>query len=230
MPPVMPNGWHAGPCARVEKIPLQAPHAGLATERAWLWADSLGGWWLRGWRVRVRDGAKLFHQAHAIELAAKLGDLAIGDAVEDNPRHRHPLAGRRDALELALVGAATGPPLGDSVSLDNDLLHRGVPVGERRPNHSGDSLEILRRPRHRFVDDRIAGHQLVYHREITATPELVHKAMHQCRVRRGLVTCCHDRFLLVDATRRQSPPVFGHDAPSTAPGPYHESGISPPRS
>src|ERR687889_1473875 len=84
------------------------------------------------------EGAKLSHQAEQVHLEPVLGHLAVHHAVDLDAREGHLLAGRRDALELATVGASEGYTRRDHVPLGEDVLHREPKVGKRLHEGGGE--------------------------------------------------------------------------------------------
>src|SRR5215204_4096079 len=70
------------------------------------------------------DGAKLPHQTEQIHLEPVLLHLAVHHAVDLDAREGHSLLGRRNAPELAAVGAMEGNTGRDHVPLGEDGLHR----------------------------------------------------------------------------------------------------------
>lgn len=76
--------------------------------------------------LRWRYRAQLLHQPHHVELSPEFDDLPVDDPVEDTARRLDTLAGGRDALQLALVRAPTGPPLGHPVPFSDQLLEGGM--------------------------------------------------------------------------------------------------------
>src|SRR5215207_2304880 len=60
---------------------------------------------------RLGYGAKLLHHAQEVGDAPRLGDLASLYAIYRDARKVHPIAGRRDAHVLPLVGRLS-PPVG----------------------------------------------------------------------------------------------------------------------
>jgi hypothetical protein len=71
------------------------------------------------------------HQSEQVYLNPVLLHFAVNHAVELHAREGYLLAGRREALELATVGAMEGHPRRDCVTLGRDVLHREPKIGKR---------------------------------------------------------------------------------------------------
>src|SRR5215210_6663181 len=71
------------------------------------------------------------HQSEQVKLDPVHLHLAVHYAVELHASEGHFLAARRDALELAAVGAIEGHTRRNLLPLGRDVLHREPKVGER---------------------------------------------------------------------------------------------------
>src|SRR5215218_7427483 len=109
---------------------------------------------LRSGLFRRRDNAQLLHHAQGVVVDPGLLHLAAGDAVELYARHRHLIAGRGDAHELALLRALTGPSGHDPVAFGDLILDGKVGVGVGATVHGYVLLYALRTT-HLFGNDWI---------------------------------------------------------------------------
>src|SRR5437899_2309614 len=105
-----------GPAKRELRIPM---------------GPSLG---LRCARRRRRD-PQLHHQARDVPLSPVLDALTVLEPRDVDARDRNSLPGRRDAHELAAVGARHRPADDDLVAFRDDAINRRAAVGERGAQH-----------------------------------------------------------------------------------------------
>lgn len=72
------------------------------------------------WR---RHDAQFLHHAQGVEFSPIFHDLAAGDAVDADTRHRHPLARRRNSHQLATVRAGRRPAADHLVTRGKNVLN-----------------------------------------------------------------------------------------------------------
>jgi hypothetical protein len=92
---------------------------------------------------RLGHRAELLHQRERVPAEPRLARLALDDPRERDPGHRHLLAGRRHAHQLARVRAARRPARGDELTFGDLIIDRDRPV--REPGQvRGDELPEAR--------------------------------------------------------------------------------------
>ena len=77
-----------------------------------------------------RDRAELLQESEDVVVPVELLDLAVGNAIERDPTHRHSLARGRYSTKVTSVGAMEHPSLGHAVALSYEALDHDVEVGE----------------------------------------------------------------------------------------------------
>jgi hypothetical protein len=144
--------------------------------------------------TRVRHNAKLTHQAEVVVAPPVLGDLAVGDPQDVDAVHRDLLAGRRDAEELAEVGAGHGRAGDDLVPFRDQVVDPPIEVGEGTPEEGHDRLvpgDPLLHPRRVGVIEEVGRDDRVGDGQVSPTDVIVHQ-----RANQGLVLLRCGRHLL----------------------------------
>jgi hypothetical protein len=96
--------------------------------------------------------------AQGVPVEPVLGDLAVRDVEDADPRDHHGLPSRGNAPQLSSMGATSGPADHDPVSFPNHLLHGKPEVGEDGAVHRDGvffALDAPHPPRRTRVVDRI---------------------------------------------------------------------------
>ncbi len=98
--------------------------------------------------------------------------------VDIDPGHNRALVRRRDAHQLALVGASCGPPGNDLVTLRDLVVDRDAYVGERGPVDLNELLHAFRpcelaTGHVGVVVGRVGSGQLVDSRELALIPDFL---------------------------------------------------------
>src|SRR5437870_5443027 len=148
-----------GPAKRELRIPM-GPSLGLRCAR------------------RGRRDAQLHHQARDVPLPPVLDALAVLEPRDVDARDRHFLPGRRDAHELAAVGARHRPADDDLVAFRDDVINRRAAVGERGAQHEEPLLLAFAAGWHSRcggVVDIVLGRHLVNHADVASVQNLVVK-------------------------------------------------------
>src|SRR5881628_1300994 len=141
-----------GPAKRELRIPM-GPSLGLRCAR------------------RGRRDAQLHHQARDVPLPPVLDALAVLEPRDVDARDRHFLPGRRDAHELAAVGARHRPADDDLVAFRDDVINRRAAVGERGAQHEEPLLLPFPAGWHSGrggVVDVVLGRHLVNHADVAS--------------------------------------------------------------
>ena len=119
----------------------------------------------------LRQRPELLQDGDHVDLVPGLGDHAVGDPQDRRGCELDPPAGRCDAGELAVVGAAPGLVGGDQVVLGEDELDRVLEVGEG-VEEGGDGLALAVAPAALAVVDEVLGEQPVAGAEIAPVDRL----------------------------------------------------------
>ena len=139
-----------------------------------------------------RDDSQLAHHPEVVAIDPALGQPATVDPVDHRGGHLDGPSRRRDAEQIALVGAGGRPAAGDHVTLGDDPVDVHPDVGKRRAEHHVELLEALPtgpQPGDRLVVDEVVGDELVVDRQIVRVPALVVEALDERSVFSGRHAC-----------------------------------------
>src|SRR5207245_4726910 len=124
---------------------------------------------------RRRCDSQLHHHSRDVPLSPVLCALPVLEPGDIDARDLDFLPGRRDAHELAGVGARHRPADHDLVAFRDDVIDRRATVGEGRTEHlEPQPLDFAagRQPRSRGVVDVVLGGDLVNHAEVPSVHDL----------------------------------------------------------
>src|SRR6266571_3206879 len=124
---------------------------------------------------RRRRDSQLHHHSRDVPLSPVLGALSVLEPGDVDARDRAFLPGRRDAHELAAVGARHRPADDDFVAFRDDVIDRRTAVGEGRVEHLEPQplpFAAGRQSRRGGVVDVVLGGDLVNHAEVASVHDL----------------------------------------------------------
>src|SRR5215469_3684826 len=142
---------------------------------------------LRRWEL---DDAELEQQAHLVEHAPALVDLAVCEPVNEDAGDVGGASCRADTVQLAQVGA-TGDPAGDNLVAVGDLILEGhAEVGKGRPVGQDGFFQVASSylVAVRLVLDVVLAHGAVDDRRVASIPRGVEEVLYG----RGVLGVGHD--------------------------------------